>query len=66
MEFAAIFNGRAGIIPPSSACLAVYSDALLAGFGVLHGDNWLAGGFAGERLMGLALGHHLCGAEDEG
>ena len=59
-------NVRAGIIPPSLACLAVNSNASLAGFGALHGDEWLARVFAGEQLMDLALSHHLCGAEDEG
>ena len=68
LEFAAVFNGKAKIIPPSSPTVSVYSDASLTGFGATHGDDWLAGGFGekeNKELLGW-LGHHFAKADDIG
>ena len=68
LEFAAVFNGKARIIPPSSPTVSVYSDASLKGFGATHGDDWLAGEFGvhTSQLTGGWLGHHLAKADDVG
>ena len=68
LEFSRGFNGRARIIQPCEAVLAVYSDASMFGFGATHGNDWLAGSFSfkeGRDLQGR-LGHHFVGAADKG
>ena len=68
LDFAAVFNGKARIIPLDGASMSVYSDASLAGFGATHGDDWLAGFFGEEREAGAGgwLGHHLSTNKDIG
>ena len=68
LEFSAGFNGRARIIRPHDAVLAVYSDASMFGFGAMHEYDWLAGSFSfkeGRELQGR-LGHHFVNALDKG
>ena len=67
VDFAGVFNGQAGIIPPSTPTVSVYSNASLAGFRALHGSNWVAGFFGkkNQKCM-LDLGHHRVEADDEG
>lgn len=68
LEFAAVFNGHAKIIPPTSPAVSVYSDASLAGFGALHGEDWVAGFFGNstKRKNHVDLGHHKGEADDKG
>ena len=67
LKFAAIFNGKARIIPPGMPAVSVYSDASLAGFGATHGDDWLAGVFGEHTGLDTGwLGHHLAASKDTG
>ena len=66
VQFAAVFNGKAGMISPSSPSYSVYSDASLKGYGASHGDDWVAGFFNGGGESWLDLGHHMGGADDLG
>ena len=67
LKFAAVFNGKARIIPPGSASVSVYSDASLVGFGATHGDDWLAGFFRNQEGVDSEwLGHHISDTKDIG
>ena len=67
LEFAAVFNGHARIIPTRAPAVSVYSDASMSGFGALHGSDWVAGYFGFRQVNGVVeLGHHWAGASDPG
>ncbi len=61
VDFAAKFNGKAGMLGRFSPTMAIYSDASSWGMAATHKDDWLVGSFNSQdnvRLRDYA-GHHF-------
>ena len=57
-KFAAMFNGSAKIISPSSPTVGLYSDSSFWGYAAYHSGDWIAGPWDTEDPWADRLGHH--------